>query len=204
VHPCLERCLPPMATRHDTRFHLEIAVANHDPLFDAVIRSAFSRWSAFLTQVTSLFRSGRLSHPAQHRTNPVENRKSDCTAFYEADKFNLTNRFVHVMFHKVAFPCGNPLCLSRSSLPRSARQKMSVPPLAHAKEISFLPKAHPFDFLEPEDVVPPWKHWSPILLRLRRSPCRGRQQIRQAQSYSREALRTCGNDRHPNRAETRV
>jgi hypothetical protein len=49
-------------------------------------------------------------------------------------------------------------------------------------------EGHLFDLLEPEDVVPAWKRWSPILLRpgraLRHSPGGGRQQSRQAQSHS--------------------
>src|SRR5215204_549463 len=52
-------------------------------------------------------------------------------------------------------------------------------------------EGHLFDLLEPEDVVPAWKRWSPILLRARRSlrhPAgRGRQQSGQAQSHSRGA-----------------
>ena len=50
-------------------------------------------------------------------------------------------------------------------------------------------EGHLFDLLEPEDVVPAWKRWSPILLRpersLRHPPSGGRQQSRQAQSHSR-------------------
>jgi DNA topoisomerase-3 len=47
-------------------------------------------------------------------------------------------------------------------------------------------EGHLFDLLEPEDVMPAWKHWSPILLRPEglygTRPAEGRQQGRQAQS----------------------
>jgi hypothetical protein len=47
-------------------------------------------------------------------------------------------------------------------------------------------EGHLLDLLEPEDVVPAWKRWSPILLRPEgHSPGRRRKQSRQAQSHSR-------------------
>jgi DNA topoisomerase-3 len=41
---------------------------------------------------------------------------------------------------------------------------MSAPPLVLVME-TFSAEGHLFDLLEPEDVVPEWKRWSPILLR---------------------------------------
>ena len=52
-------------------------------------------------------------------------------------------------------------------------------------------EGHLFDLLEPEDVVPAWKRWSPILLRPEglygTRPAEVRKQSRQAQSHSRGA-----------------
>jgi len=54
----------------------------------------------------------------------------------------------------------------RSSLRKKlAKPKTSAPPSVLVTEKSFQPRGHLFDLLEPEDVVPEWKRWSPILLR---------------------------------------
>ena len=44
-------------------------------------------------------------------------------------------------------------------------RKTSAPRWVRATGTSLPAEGHPFDLLEPEDVVPDWKRWSPILLR---------------------------------------
>ena len=64
-----------------------------------------------------------------------------------------------------------------SSRRRPARQKTILPA-----------EGHLFELLEPEDVVPEWKRWSPILLgpkAFQHAPGGRRKQDRQAQNHSR-------------------
>ena len=59
-----------------------------------------------------------------------------------------------------------PLWPIRSSSRKNpARPKTSAPRLVLVTEKSSAAEGHLFDLLEPEDVVPAWKRWSPILLR---------------------------------------
>ncbi len=54
----------------------------------------------------------------------------------------------------------------RSSLRRNpARRRTSAPPWAPATATFSPAEGHLLDLLEPEEVVPAWKRWSPILLR---------------------------------------
>jgi len=75
-----------------------------------------------------------------------------------------------------------------SSRRRPARQKdVARCRLVLATEIYSPAEGHLFDLLEPEDVVPEWKRWSPILLRPEglygTRPGGGWKQSRQTQSH---------------------
>ena len=114
----------------------------------------------------------------------------------------LRGQAVHYMFPWLTDSRKRAVMADQIVITEKSSQAKDVRAAVGSRYGEILPaEGHLFDLLEPEDVVPAWKRWSPILLRpewpLRHSPGRGRQQSRQAQSHSRgTAHRQAGLARH--------
>ena len=87
----------------------------------------------------------------------------------EAVKSRVAQQRVHYMFSATAFESifpNEPVMADQIVITEKSSQAKDVRAAVGSRYGDILPaEGHLFDLLEPEDVVPAWKRWSPILLR---------------------------------------